>query len=105
MGAGPCWATLKEAFRGVGRPPSQRCARALPLMGWSPGVKAGWSERGLSDASCSSTAPPRRVPPGPTWEEFTSFETYIFDCDGVIWGIGEDDTRTSVETINVLLER
>lgn len=37
------------------------------------------------------------------FEEFTSFETYIFDCDGVIWGICEEDTKTSVATVNYLL--
>uniref|UniRef100_A0A7S2N7T8 4-nitrophenylphosphatase n=1 Tax=Zooxanthella nutricula TaxID=1333877 RepID=A0A7S2N7T8_9DINO len=39
----------------------------------------------------------------PTWEQFTSFETYIFDCDGVIWGIDKADTATSVTTINYLI--
>jgi len=39
----------------------------------------------------------------PSWKEFTSFETYIFDCDGVIWGIDQADTATAVETINYLL--
>jgi len=39
----------------------------------------------------------------PSLEEFLSFETYIFDCDGVIWGISEQDTKTSVVTINHLL--
>lgn len=40
----------------------------------------------------------------PTVEEFMSFETYIFDCDGVIWGIPEADTQSAVQTINSLLE-
>lgn len=40
----------------------------------------------------------------PTVEEFLQFETYIFDCDGVIWGIPEADTRSSVRTINYLLD-
>jgi len=36
-------------------------------------------------------------------EEFLSFGTYVFDCDGVIWGIPERDSMTSVATINHLL--
>ncbi|CAJ1370981.1 unnamed protein product [Effrenium voratum] len=40
----------------------------------------------------------------PTFEEFTSFETYIFDCDGVIWGISDEDSKTSVATVNYLLK-
>eukprot|EP00931_Biecheleriopsis_adriatica_P004791 TRINITY_DN106409_c0_g1_i1.p1 TRINITY_DN106409_c0_g1~~TRINITY_DN106409_c0_g1_i1.p1 ORF type:complete len:409 (+),score=75.55 TRINITY_DN106409_c0_g1_i1:60-1286(+) len=39
----------------------------------------------------------------PTVDEFCDFETYIFDCDGVIWGIDESDTKTAVATINILL--
>ncbi|CAL1167646.1 unnamed protein product [Cladocopium goreaui] len=39
----------------------------------------------------------------PSFEEFTSFETYIFDCDGVIWGISDEDSKTSVATVNYLL--
>jgi ribonucleotide monophosphatase NagD (HAD superfamily) len=40
-----------------------------------------------------------------TLEALLSFDTYIFDCDGVIWGISESDTRLSVRTINFLLAR
>jgi phosphoglycolate phosphatase len=39
----------------------------------------------------------------PTWDELTKYGTYIFDCDGVIWGISEADTKTAVDTINHLL--
>lgn len=39
----------------------------------------------------------------PTLQQFNDFETYIFDCDGVIWGIEEDDARTSVMAINIVL--
>jgi HAD superfamily hydrolase (TIGR01450 family) len=34
----------------------------------------------------------------------TSFETYVFDCDGVIWGISDEATTHSVATINYLLQ-
>ena len=40
----------------------------------------------------SSFNPPIEPPP-PRFEEFTSFETYIFDCDGVIWGISDEAMR------------
>jgi len=39
----------------------------------------------------------------PTLQEFYQFDTYIFDCDGVIWGIEDEDSKTSVTTINKLL--
>lgn len=39
----------------------------------------------------------------PTLQQFYEFDTYIFDCDGVIWGIEDDDSKTSVTTINNLL--
>lgn len=33
------------------------------------------------------------------------FDTYVFDCDGVIWGITEEATKSSVATINILLKK
>jgi len=60
----------------------------------------------LRGARGPSAAPPSSLAQtisAPTWEQFTSFETYIFDCDGVIWGIDEADTATSVRTINYLI--
>jgi len=39
----------------------------------------------------------------PTLEEFCSFDTYIFDCDGVLWGIKDEDSQTSVATVNYLI--
>lgn len=47
------------------------------------------------------------VPPAasqPTWHDFIDFETFVFDCDGVIWGIDPADTPTAVATINYLIE-
>mmetsp|Transcript_12525 Transcript_12525/g.20635 ORF Transcript_12525/g.20635 Transcript_12525/m.20635 type:complete len:360 (-) Transcript_12525:268-1347(-) len=40
----------------------------------------------------------------PTYDQFKDFDTYIFDCDGVIWGITEKDTVSAVATINHLLQ-
>jgi len=37
------------------------------------------------------------------YKEFVSFETYVFDCDGVLWGISDEDSKTSVQTVNHLL--
>merc|ERR1712054_730247 len=39
----------------------------------------------------------------PDLKEFTSFDNYLLDCDGVIGGIEEEDSKTSVATINYLL--
>ena len=39
----------------------------------------------------------------PSLAEFLSFRTYVFDCDGVIWGIEPSETVRSVSTINHLL--
>eukprot|EP00931_Biecheleriopsis_adriatica_P009985 TRINITY_DN11107_c0_g1_i1.p1 TRINITY_DN11107_c0_g1~~TRINITY_DN11107_c0_g1_i1.p1 ORF type:complete len:387 (+),score=47.44 TRINITY_DN11107_c0_g1_i1:70-1161(+) len=39
----------------------------------------------------------------PTLDDLRAFENYIFDCDGVIWGIPDEDTKTSVATVNFLL--
>lgn len=47
----------------------------------------------------------RRTPKEPSLEQFLAFDTYVFDCDGVIWGIPAESTRTSVATINILLKR
>lgn len=58
---------------------------------------------GAAPSSRSTDLGWKREAKTPTWAEFFDFETYVFDCDGVIWGIDEGDTRTSVETINYLL--
>mmetsp|Transcript_31259 Transcript_31259/g.57196 ORF Transcript_31259/g.57196 Transcript_31259/m.57196 type:complete len:355 (-) Transcript_31259:99-1163(-) len=39
----------------------------------------------------------------PTLEEILVYDTYVFDCDGVIWGITETDSKHAVEMINYLL--
>mmetsp|Transcript_42893 Transcript_42893/g.98408 ORF Transcript_42893/g.98408 Transcript_42893/m.98408 type:complete len:357 (+) Transcript_42893:97-1167(+) len=39
----------------------------------------------------------------PTLEDIESYETYVFDCDGVIWGIKDEDSKTAVAMINHLL--
>jgi HAD superfamily hydrolase (TIGR01450 family) len=46
-----------------------------------------------------SIKPPKSM----TLETLTSFETYIFDCDGVIWGIPAEDSQRAVATVNYLL--
>jgi len=57
--------------------------------------------------SRDKTLPPGRAPrqlPQPTFKEFLAFDTYLFDCDGVIWGIAQEDSTKACATVNYLLQ-
>ncbi|CAE7039029.1 PGP, partial [Symbiodinium sp. KB8] len=58
------------------------------------------SNSGYADAMAVS---PIRDAKAMQYNEFVSFETYVFDCDGVLWGISDEDSKTSVTTVNHLL--
>ncbi|CAE7544515.1 pho2 [Symbiodinium sp. CCMP2592] len=58
------------------------------------------SNSGYADAMAVS---PIREAKTMQYHEFVSFETYVFDCDGVLWGISDEDSKTSVSTVNHLL--
>ncbi|CAE7408051.1 PGLP2, partial [Symbiodinium natans] len=58
------------------------------------------SKSGYADAMAVS---PIRDAKTMQYQEFVSYETYVFDCDGVLWGISDEDSKTSVGTVNHLL--
>ena len=56
-----------------------------------------------SGRCCATTASYPRSKPQAMQLADTKFETIIFDCDGVIWGIASEETKRSVRMINYLL--
>lgn len=60
--------------------------------------------RNVCGARVKHWQPAKPADLAPTLEDFLAFETYIFDCDGVIWGVDPADTLSAVETINYLIK-
>jgi len=60
-----------------------------------------WHSDIQSDREASGV--PESLSCTPTAKELLDIDTFVFDCDGVIWGIPEADTITSVAVINRLL--
>jgi len=85
--------------------PSVWCGPCLPRgEGYTTGSlvlsATETSNSGYADAMAVS---PIREAKTMQYHEFVSFETYVFDCDGVLWGISDEDSKTSVSTVNHLL--
>jgi len=78
-------------------------AATSAMSQWMKVMRASGAKSGGEVVEAKTPAQRQWEPREMTLDSFRSFETIIFDCDGVIWGIHKEESRRSVKMVNFLL--